>query len=412
MSIRVRYLFFDMNSYFASVAQNEEPALRGCPVGVLTTDAPNAACIAVSYEAKARGVRMGLRQHEARALCPEIVFRPAKHDVYVNYHHRIRKAVDQVIPIAQAHSVDEFSCRLMGQQERLETALELACQVQEVLLAKVGPAMRASVGLAPSVTLAKLAAELKKPLGINWLHPSVLPQKIADLPLGDIPGVSKGMLARLERAGVTDVPSLLALSPKQARAIWRNVVGEKVLRALWGEEVSWDTQSGKTIGHSQHLTGKNRTPEGARLVARRLIVKAGARLRRQGQVARCLHLSARCYQTGRQGAQRDLLPTQDTFTLLQAFEALWPRVTLTTPKSVGVTLSGLSLFDDQIQDLFEPRNSEAPTSREALCHALDGLNRRFGQDTIRFGELPRHRVPYTGAKIAFNRVPDLLDFDE
>ena len=78
MSPRVQILFFDMNSFYASVAQAEEPALMGRPVGVLTTDAPNAACIAASIDAKRAGVGMGTRQDEARKLCPGIVFRAVK----------------------------------------------------------------------------------------------------------------------------------------------------------------------------------------------------------------------------------------------------------------------------------------------------------------------------------------------
>ena len=125
-SVRVQTLFFDMNSFFASVAQQEEPQLQGRPLGVLTTDAPGAACIAISVEAKARGMKMGVRRNEASRLCPDMVFRPAKHDVYVEYHHAIRAAVDRVLPIEAAHSVDEFSCRLVGQQQELGAALDIA----------------------------------------------------------------------------------------------------------------------------------------------------------------------------------------------------------------------------------------------------------------------------------------------
>lgn len=409
--MHVTHLFFDMNSFFASVAQNEEPALIGRPVGVLTTDAPGATCIAASYEAKAHGVRMGTRQEEARRLCPGIVFRPAKHDLCVAYHHRIRAAVDRVIPIAEAHSVDEFSCKLMGREQQLETALAIAARLQRQILHDVGPAMGCSVGVAPGTLLAKIAAELQKPRGINWLHPDLLPGKIAHLALEDIPGVSKGMVARLARAGVIDVPALYALAPKQARSIWGSVVGEKVIRALHGEEVTWEKRSGQSIGHGQRLTRRNRTSEGARLVARRLVVKCAARLRREGKSAGLLHLSLRCERAGRQAVRRDLLPTQDTFALLAAFDAMWTELSPHAPVSVGIMLAGLVPAGAAMVDLFTPPDPQA-AAREALCHALDGLNRRYGKDTVRIGALPLHVVPYTGAKIAFSRVPDVADFYE
>jgi len=411
MAIRVEYLFFDMNSYFASVAQNEEPDLIGRPVGILTTDTPNAGCIAASIEAKLKGVGMGTRPDEARALCPGIVFRPARHDVCVDYHHRIRAAVDTVLPIAQAHSVDEFSCALTGRQQDLDTALHIAQTLQQRILRDVGPAMTCSVGVAPSVLLAKLAAEMKKPLGINWLHPDVLPGKIAHLSMMDIPGISNGVLARLEKSGVSDVSGLYALQPKHARAIWGSVVGEKVLRALHGEAVDWTRASGKSIGHGQRLIGPNKTPEGARLVARRLLVKAAARLRREGRFTRALTVSASPVDGPGQRGVMQMASTQDTFVLLEGCRTLWTGFELRAPiASVSVMLSDLSEL--KLGDLFAPGPVDGPTSKERLCYAVDGLNRRFGKDTVHFGRLPLHQVPFTGAKIAFSRVPEIADFHE
>lgn len=412
MSLRVSTLFFDMNSFFASVAQQEEPALMGRPVGVLTTDAPGAACIAASIEAKRLGIRMGTRQEEARLLCPQIVFRPAKHDVCVAYHHAIRAAVDTVLPIAQAHSVDEFTCHLMGRQQELDTALQIARAVQQAILTRVGAAMRSSVGVAPNTRLAKIAAELEKPSGVNWLHPSVLPDKIAHLALKDLPGISHGIYPRLVQAGITDIRQLYTMTPKQARHLWGNVTGEKFLRELHGEVVDWTRQANQSIGHGQRLTASNRSPEGARLVARRLLVKAASRLRRQGALAGSLYLHAKCAQNGRFRHYGEIQPTQDSFTLLAIFERYWAGFRLRRPVSVGVTLGRLVPLEQHIADLFEDRPAGQPTRREALCQAIDGLNQRFGQDTITYGQLPPHRVPYTGAKIAFHRIPDPVEFRE
>lgn len=412
MSLRVATLFFDMNSFFASVAQQEEPALIGRPVGVLTTDAPGAACIAASIEAKRYGVKMGTRQRDARALCPGIVFRPARHDVCVDYHHAIRDAVETVLPIGRAHSVDEFSCRLIGAQQELGTALELARAVQGVILDRVGVAMRCSVGVAPNPLLAKVAAELEKPSGINWLHPSVMPDRIAHLALDDLPGISRRMRPRLERAGIGDIRALYAMSPKQARLLWGNVNGERFLRELQGEIVVWPQERGKSLGHGQQLTARNRSPEGARLVARRLLVKAAARLRREGMLARRLHIGVKCARTGRQHWQGGFPATQDSFTLLALFEGGWTGFRLFRPLSVTVMLSGLQPLQGAIGDLFDPRPAGRPTRREALCRSIDMLNQRFGQDTVSFGLLPPHRVPYTGAKIAFQRVPERVEFRE
>lgn len=403
-------LFFDMNSFYASVAQAEEPALMGRPVGVLTTDAPGAACIAASIEAKRCGVKMGTRQHEARQLCPGIVFRAVKHDVCVAYHHAILQAVETVVPVDRVWSIDECSCRLTGTQQDLPRALDIGRALQQAVLQKVSPALRCSVGLAPTRLLAKLAAGLEKPGGLHWLTPAILPDRIAHLALDDLPGISWRMKLRLEAAGVTDVVSLYRLDPKEARAIWRSVAGERFLRELRGEVVIWPSTKRGMIGHGQVLSGANVSIEGARLVARRLLVKAAARMRREGFYARSLSIGVKCAKGGRISHGGDIRCTQDTRFLLEILDRYWALLAPRAPLAVNITLGGLLPEADFVPDLFAVASEPAQAAR--LNAVVDALNQRFGQDTIRYGELPRHHVAYTGAKIAFGRIPAREDFLE
>lgn len=412
MAVTVNTLFFDMNSYFASVIQAEEPELRDQPVGVVTTMAPGAACIAASIEAKRKGVGIGVRIGEAKKMCPGIVFRPAKHDLFVAYHHRIRAAVDTVIPIAQAHSVDEFSCHLMGRQRNLDVALSLGRDLQAAIKDQVSPALGSSIGVGPNKLLAKIAAELHKPNGLNWLTPGVMPQKIAHLALDDLSGISKGMLARLVAAGITDVRGLYNMSPKAARHVWHSVEGEYFLRQLHGETVVRPPNRHSSLGHGQRLTRPNRDPHAAFLVTRRLLVKAAARLRREDNLTGSLYVSAKCAVTGPHNGATTFAATQDSFILLERLSQIWAGFRLSHVISVSVMLGNLQATEDAMADLFSDRVAGTATPREELCSAIDGLNMRFGQDTIRFGELPPYKVPYTGAKIAFGRIPDREDFFE
>lgn len=408
---RVSTLFFDMNSFYASVAQAEEPALMNRPVGVLTTDAPNAACIAASHEAKQRGVGMGTRVDEARRLCPGIVFRAVKHDVCVQYHHRILAAVETIVPVHRVWSIDECSCLLTGSEQDLDRALDIGRALQAAVLTRVHPALRCSVGLGPTRLLAKIAAGLEKPGGLHWLLPDVLPQKIAHLPLDKVPGISRRMKIRLENAGIMDISALYRLDPKRARAIWGNVAGERFLRELRGETVVWPETRRGMIGHGQVLTAGNKTAEGARLVARRLLVKAAARLRREGFMTRSLHVGLKLDNGDRPAAEGQIKATQDTFFLLETLDRYWSGLPVRRPMAVHVVLGGLLPVGQDTGDLFDLPAAQTP-SRESLCRAIDALNQRFGQDTVRFGQLPPHRVPYTGAKIAFGRIPQDADFHE
>lgn len=410
MNLRVSTLFFDMNSFYASVAQAEEPALMGRPVGVLTTDAPNAACIAASIDAKRQGVGMGTRQDEARRLCPGIVFRPVKHDVCVRYHHAILRAVETILPIHRVWSIDECSCLLTGSEQDLDRATQIGRALQQAVLTQVSPALHCSIGLGPNRFLAKVAAGLKKPGGINWLLPHILPDRIAHLALDDLPGISRRMQTRLQAAGITDICALFAMDPKAARHLWGNVAGERFLRELRGETTVWPETRRGMIGHGQVLTGANKTPEGARLVVRRLLVKAAARLRREGFFARSLSVGVKCGQHGRSGRDGEIKPTQDTLFLLKTLDRYWADLPVRRPLAVHVTLAGLIPAHAVITDLFDGPAAAKPEAR--LCRVIDALNQRFGQDTVRFGQLPPHHVPYTGAKIAFGRIPVAEDFQE
>lgn len=409
--ILVNYIYVDMNSYFASVEQQEDPSLRGKPVGIITIARKNAICIAASYEAKRLGIGMGSRMDEARQMAPDIQFRAARHDVYVDYHHKIKRAVDRIYPVDDTHSVDEFSCKLTGMDRELERAKKLAEDIRASIYSHAGVALRCSIGLGPSLLLAKLAGELKKPAGLDWLTPDVMPQKISHLVLKDIPGIGKSMARRLQAVKIQNVEQLYAMSPKYARKVWRSVNGERFILALQGQDVPQVQTSSHSLGHGQILSPKNRTPDGARLVARRLLIKAATRLRRSEQFASYLYISVKCVQTGRSSMQSKLVHTQDSFYLLKQFNIMWGKLSFKAPISVSVMLGGLVDNQHYTGDLFVTRTAlGVHTKREKLCAIVDGLNQLHGQDTIIYGERPCEIAPYTGAKIAFGRIPAKEEF--
>ena len=127
---RLRWLFLDLNSYFASVEQELRPELRGRPMAVVPLLADTTCCIAASYEAKGYGVRTGTQVGEAKRLCPGIVLVEARHELYVDYHHRVVEAVESCLPVTSVMSIDEMACRLLGREQPLLAALELAREVK------------------------------------------------------------------------------------------------------------------------------------------------------------------------------------------------------------------------------------------------------------------------------------------
>jgi len=128
-----RTLYIDMNSFFASVEQQMEPSLRGKPVGITAVEAESGCVVAASYEAKAFGVRTGTRVYEARRLCPNIIFRPSRHKLYVRMNQRIAAVLDRYAELERIRSVDEFQIALGGTTARLEEAIALTKQLKAVV---------------------------------------------------------------------------------------------------------------------------------------------------------------------------------------------------------------------------------------------------------------------------------------
>lgn len=434
----LRYLFLDFNAYFAAVEQHDDPALLGRPVIVAPSASEYTSAIAVSYEARAFGIRRGTRIVEARGMCPDLVVRPARHGRYVELHKTLMALVERHLPVSKIYSIDEAAFRLSPPEFTAPAATALALRIRRDIAETLGPALRASFGLAQTRLLAKLAAELEKPDGLTMLEPDTVADRLADLPLENIPGIGKGISNRLAKCGVTCFRSLWALQPKQARKIWNSVQGERFWYSLHGYEVEEAEPEKRMFGHSRVLYRDHESPDAARIVARALLMKAASRLRHAGYFARRLSLSMRLRPDGRIGAETVFDPSQDSFLFLDELDRLWTPLCrhhdVHRLGGVSVYLHGLLHHADARLaqgDLFTPsRLSEKEDRRARLWHLIDAINSdpdgryaRLGAhnpDAPREGDTRSRHITlaaqqgldleYLGAKIAFSRVPDEAEF--
>ena len=422
---QLRWLFIDLNAFFASAEQQMNPQWRGRPVIVRPAPSEYSGAIAASYDSRPFGIRTGTSVREARQLCPDIIIAEARPDVYVDLHKKIMAEIERHIPIYKIGSIDECSCELMGPQRLEANAVALAKRIQQGIKDNVGECLRSSVGLAPSRFLAKTACGMKKPDGLTVLRLNELPGPLLDLPISDFPGIGRRMQQRLAYADIHTTADLWAMSPKQARHVWNSIEGERLWRGLHGLHTEPPPEKPPaSIGHSHVLQSEMRTPEKSRAVARRLLVKCGARLRRMEMTGAVLGLTLELESQDRQERRRGervstqchIPPTQDTFALLAALDGLWAQVApvlrRARPNTVGVHILDLKARSDHAPDLFSDGPDQNGNARSLrLSKAMDALNKRFGKDTVSIG--PSNNLPeYMGAKIAFNRIPDEHDFYE
>src|SRR5262245_50829313 len=216
----LRWLVLDLNSFFASVEQQENPELRGKPVIVVPTIAETTCAIAASYAAKAFGIRTGTLVHEARRLCPDVKLVRAHHKLYVAYHQRILTAIDKHIPVEEVMSIDEVACRLDKVQQDAAVAHALAQSIKREIEEEVGECLTSSIGISANKLLAKLASNMQKPNGLVILPIGKLPGAILHLKVRDIPGIGPKIAERLQRAGIGDIAALWKTDAARLRLIW------------------------------------------------------------------------------------------------------------------------------------------------------------------------------------------------
>ncbi len=399
----LRWLFLDLNAYFASVEQQRHPELRGKPVAVVPSLVESTCCIAVSYEAKAFGIKTGTLVAEARLRCPSIHFIEGDHAIYTQFHHRIVEAVDSCIPVESILSIDEMICRLTGSQTEETVALGVARRVKQTIYDRVGSQLRCSVGLAPNRYLAKVAGEMQKPDGLTVLHQGDLPYRLYGLALEDLPGIGPRMGRHLRERGISQVEQLCALGPGAMRTLWGGIWGERMYGWLRGEEIALPETQTHTLGHSHVLEPELRCLDGAGGVLQRLTAKAGMRLRRKGYWAGGISVHVRWIGGGDWDAHARLPETQDTPTLLKTLAELWKKVPNEKPLRVGMTLQPLIPAARHTPSLFDN------PKREKLSHIMDQINERHGQETTWYASLAnkKHQTP---TRIAFNRIPEMADF--
>ncbi len=402
-------MFLDFDSFFAHVEKQDDPALHNRPVAVCPTPTPYSGVIACCYQSKAAGVKRGMKRAEAEALCPDIVFRHARHDVYIRKHHTIIEVIERHVPVEKAWSVDEMSIDL--KRMRISDAVALVKAIKADLAEALGPLVTASFGIAQTGLLAKIAAEANKPDGLVVFHPREMPDRLHGIELKDIPGVARGMLVRLRRAGVTTTEGLLNLQPKQVRRIWGSVEGERLWRALHGEHTERPATKRSMFGHSRVLARSWRNPKKAGECLRILTTHAARRLRADDFFATRLTVSVKTGKGMRLAMDREFPAVRDDFSLhrivAETFDGIVRKSRESDFMHVSIMLHGVIKEDEIVGDLFTgPR--DLPRTDKAV-HVMDALNQKYEKSVLKLGAPDDLPGGYDGVKIAFGRIPAKAD---
>ena len=188
----------DADAFFASCEQAVNPSLKGKPV---VTGKERGIASAVSYEAKARGVKRGMTIREIKALCPDVIHLPSDYETYSLFSQRMFAIVRRYTPDVEEYSIDECFCDLTGLRRPLRMSYEtMAARIKADLEHDLG--LTFAVGLAPTKVVAKLASKWQKPAGLTIISGTDLHLYLDQVPIENVWGIGPQTTAYLTRFGI------------------------------------------------------------------------------------------------------------------------------------------------------------------------------------------------------------------
>lgn len=396
LEIQRTVLHADMDAFYASVEQRDNPELRGRPV-VVGGDGARGVVAAASYEAREFGVYSAMSSYEAKRLCPELIFIRGNMKRYAEESRRIFEIFRTFSPLVEGLSLDEAFIDLTGSQRLLGPAREVGERLRREVREETSLAI--SVGIGPIKMVAKIASGAAKPDGLLEIEKQDVRAFLDPLSARKIWGVGPVAGERLEGFGYRTIGDLARAKPETLRSHlgdWGLSIGQLAR----GEDIREVEPHREAVSLSEENTFEQDVTD-RRILEATILTHAEAvarRLRRQGLLARTVVLKWRLGRRRKEGPRgypartRQLTltePTDDGEVVFQVARSLLTDAMAEPVRLLGVGVSGLvdkggrasqlSLFDTGS----DPKSIQAPPLKRKLNEALDALANRFGDDVVR-----------------------------
>jgi len=375
VSSAARILHADLDSFYASVEQRDDPWLRGRPVIV-----GGGVVLAASYEAKAYGVRTAMGGRQARALCPHAIVVSPRMSAYSDASKAVFEVFRHTTPLVEGLSIDEAFLDVGGLLHVSGTPTEIAVRLREDVRDQVG--LPITVGVARTKFLAKVASGVAKPDGLLVVPPEREMTFLHALPVERLWGVGRVTAAKLHERGIFKVAEVASL-PEPTLVSMLGRASGRHLHALAHNRDPRPVQVGKrrgSIGSQRALGWRPKSPGEVDATLVNLVDRVTRRMRAAERIGRTVVLRMRFDDSSRATRSHTLLrPTAQTETILGAARALLDTAAPLIAER-GITLVGITVANlDNEGALQPPLPFDAAAALDA---ALDEVRERYGTAAV------------------------------
>jgi len=365
----------DMNCFFAAVEQLDNPTWRKKPIAV-TNGLLGTTIITSSYEARAYGVKTGMRLQQARILCPGLIQAPSRPDRYAALSTKIMASLQQITPDIEIYSVDEAFLDVTRCQSLWGSPRKIGILIKKAVYQASN--LYCSVGISGDKTTAKFAAKQDKPDGLMLIPPADAEQVLAPYRVTELSGVNKGVAGFLKQYGVIVCGDMKAL-PISILAKRYGNVGRRIWLMAQGldpDKVQVNVKAPKTMGHGKNMPPETKKKHIILTYFQHMAEKLAARLRLYGFQAKQFWIGLKTTQGWITVKSSTMYMTDDgklIFDLCRHFlTEVWRG-----QGAWQVRIVALDLQSEKQGDLFE--QAMALPQRDKLNHVVDDINQKFGE---------------------------------
>jgi DNA polymerase-4 len=382
-----------MNAFFISCEMTRNPSLVGNPAAVAGDPKKRTGIIlAANYEARACGVKTTMVIHEALKLCPELILVPPDHHFYGQKSEEVMNILSNYTPALEQNSIDEAWLDMTGSEGLFGKPMVAAQRIMNEIKDSLG--LWCSIGIAENKFLAKMAAEMKKPLGITELWEKDIPIKLWPLPVKEMYGVGAKTTEKLNHMGIKTIGDLATSKEKLivktfgkgGFEIYRhaNGIDDSSVLARVDDDI-------KSIGREKTLSEDIKDIEKAKIVLMELADDIGVTVREQGKKGRTVHIKLKYSDFHSVTRQTTIPATCTTKEIYRAgcslLEQNWNKSL--TVRLIGISISGFNedCSSDQLS-LFDKINDHLKNGKnERIDKAMDKIRNKYGSEKITIAAL-------------------------